>query len=108
MGGMTCLTSCALSTRSMKGADALWPAVRAAVLVCGLALSTSATGDVLRVGPSRDLQVPSQAAAVAKDGDTILIDTGTYSGDVAAWHASRLTIRGVDANDQPVLAWLDA
>jgi len=47
-----------------------------------------------RVGPERDLKVPSDAAAVAGDGDTVLIDPGTYSGDVATWTQDDLTLRG--------------
>lgn len=47
------------------------------------------------VGPSRELKRPSNAAAVALDGDTVEIDAGIYQGDVATWSASNLTIRGV-------------
>lgn len=48
-----------------------------------------------RVGPDRELTAPSQAAAVAGDGDTVLIDAGTYDGDVATWTQDDLTLRGV-------------
>jgi hypothetical protein len=48
----------------------------------------------LRVGPHQLLSVPSQAAAVAHDGDTVEIDAGEYRGDVAVWTQSRLLIRG--------------
>lgn len=54
-----------------------------------------ASGRILRVGPSRDIRTIHDAAAQAKDGDTIEIDAGTYTGDVAVWHANDLTIRGV-------------
>ena len=49
---------------------------------------------ILRVGPGEKLKLPSQAAAVAIDGDTIEIRAGTYV-DCATWRASYLTIRGV-------------
>ncbi|MDR7251559.1 hypothetical protein J2X46_000531 [Nocardioides sp. BE266] len=49
----------------------------------------------LLVGPGRALATPSAAAAVARDGDTVLIDAGTYSGDVATWTQDDLTLRGV-------------
>ena len=52
-------------------------------------------GRILRVGPNRPYGVPSEAAAVAEDGDTVEIDAGVYQGDVAVWRASRLTLRGV-------------
>lgn len=47
-----------------------------------------------RVGPDRALATPSAAAAVARDGDTVLIDPGTYLGDVATWTQDDLTLRG--------------
>lgn len=47
-----------------------------------------------RVGPGRALAAPSSAAAVARDGDTVLIDPGTYSGDVATWTQHDLTLAG--------------
>lgn len=48
-----------------------------------------------QVGPARTLTTPSAAAAVARDGDTVLIDAGTYRGDVATWTQDDLTLRGV-------------
>jgi hypothetical protein len=50
---------------------------------------------VLHVGPGEQYAVPSQAAAVAKDGDDVQIDAGLYTGDVAVWRANNLTIEGV-------------
>lgn len=50
---------------------------------------------VWHVGPGRPLATPSAAAAVARDGDTVLIDAGTYAGDVAVWTQDDLTLRGV-------------
>jgi len=50
---------------------------------------------IWRVGPHRALTAPSAAAAVAHDDDTVLIDAGTYTGDVAVWTQSDLTLRGV-------------
>lgn len=47
------------------------------------------------VGPGRALATPSAAAAVAGDGDTVLIDAATYGGDVATWTQDDLTLRGV-------------
>jgi hypothetical protein len=45
----------------------------------------------LLVGTLHELAAPSAAARVAADGDTILIDPGSYA-DCAVWHASHLTI----------------
>jgi hypothetical protein len=49
---------------------------------------------VLEVGPSHALTLPSMAAAVAEDGDTVLIAAGEYR-DAARWSANNLLIRGV-------------
>lgn len=51
---------------------------------------------VLKVGPGRALQFPSQAADIAQVGDVIEIDAGIYSQDVAIWRTDKLTIRGVN------------
>jgi hypothetical protein len=40
------------------------------------------------------LTTPSAAAALARDGDTVLIDAGTYVGDVATWTQDDLILRG--------------
>jgi len=53
-------------------------------------------GKVIRVGPTRELKVPSEAAKIAKDGDTIEIDAAEYRGDVALWIQNNLTIKGVN------------
>lgn len=64
-------------------------------LIVVVAAGVPAQAATLRVGPTRTLHAPSAAAAVAKDGDVVLIDAGTYTGDVATWRANRLTLRGV-------------
>jgi hypothetical protein len=66
----------------------------AAFAVAILLLSGSiapALARVIAVGPHRALKLPSEAAAVARDGDTIEIDTGTYR-DCSIWRAAGLTI----------------
>jgi hypothetical protein len=50
---------------------------------------------ILRVGPTRRLKMPSDAAREAQDGDIIEIDAGVYPGDVATWTQNRLILRGV-------------
>lgn len=50
---------------------------------------------VLEVGPTHTLRKPSDAAAVARDGDIILIDAGDYPGDVAVWRQNNLVLSGV-------------
>lgn len=55
------------------------------------------SGQIIKVGPSQALKTPSQAAAVARDGDIVEIEPGTYSGDVAIWRQDELTIRGAGA-----------
>jgi hypothetical protein len=50
---------------------------------------------LLTVGRNKLFSVPSAAAAAAQNGDTIHIDAGDYSGDVASWYAQNLTICGI-------------
>jgi hypothetical protein len=69
-------------------------AVTAAVLPLA-PLPADAAPRTWHVGPGRALATPSAAAAVARDGDTVLIDAGTYPGDVATWTQDDLTLRGV-------------
>lgn len=59
------------------------------------AAAATGHGHTWRVGPGRALATPSAAAAVARDGDTVLIDAGSYVGDVATWTQDDLTLRGV-------------
>lgn len=71
-------------------------AAGAAVLAV-LAACTSvpqASARVLQVGPSRDMKMPSEAAAKVSDGDTVQIDPGEYF-DCATWRANRITIEGM-------------
>ncbi|HXH79583.1 NosD domain-containing protein [Nocardioides sp.] len=78
----------------------VWKSVLTAAVLTVAGLSPAAAAPVeegphtWRVGPDRSLTVPSAAAAVAQDGDTVLIDAGTYSGDVATWTQDDLTLRG--------------
>ena len=90
--------------RSRLGAPA---ALLALVVLASASVSVSAStagaaagegsqdGRVLRVGSDRALARPSEAAAIARDGDRVLIDAGTYRGDVATWTADDLEITGV-------------
>ena len=50
----------------------------------------------LCVGPSHKLRKPSEAALIAKNGQTILIEAAEYHGDIAYWPQDNLTIRGVN------------
>lgn len=80
------------------------PRRRAAGRICILAvllallLPVPAAGggaEVIRVGPGRALERPSEAARLAPDGAVVEIDAGVYRGDVAIWTQDRLTLRGV-------------
>jgi hypothetical protein len=62
-----------------------------------LAYVRAASGRVLAVGPGHPYARPCDALTVAADGDTVEIDAaGSYNGDVCAFHANDLTIRGVN------------
>lgn len=66
-----------------------------ALLPVGTGPAEAAGPRTWHVGPGRALATPSAAAAVAQDGDTVLIDAATYAGDVATWTQDDLTLRGV-------------
>jgi hypothetical protein len=63
----------------------------------GESAPTPTTGkpEILRVGPDREIRLPSQAAAVAGHGAVIEIDAADYAGDVAVWTQDDLVLRGV-------------
>lgn len=48
-----------------------------------------------QVGAGRAYTVPSQVADLVRDGDTVSIDAGDYTGDVALWRANGLVIQGI-------------
>lgn len=50
---------------------------------------------IWQVGPSRTYAVPSAVSTLVADGDTVEIDAGLYTGNVAKWFANNLTIRSV-------------
>ena len=62
-----------------------------------LVSSLPASARVIQVGPHRAFTLPSQAAAIARDGDLVTIDTGIYR-DCAIWRAPNLTIEGRGPN----------
>ncbi|MGK5091866.1 hypothetical protein WDW89_07575, partial [Deltaproteobacteria bacterium TL4] len=57
-------------------------------------VSGTSLNRILEVGPGRTYQTPSQASAVAQEGDWIKIDPGTYENDAAIWTANNLRISG--------------
>jgi hypothetical protein len=66
---------------------------RLIALLAALLPALPAAAETLRVGAGERFWLPSQAAAVAHDGDTIRIASGHYR-DCAVWHAAGLTIVG--------------
>lgn len=50
---------------------------------------------VLQVGPTRAITTLAAAARMARDGDSIEVDSGTYVGDVALWKQDGLVLRAV-------------
>jgi len=61
----------------------------ACMLLCLAAPLSAATWVV---GPAHLLKAPSDAAQIARAGDTVLIQSGTYRGDVAVWTQAKLRI----------------
>ena len=69
-------------------------AFKLVLAVAAVITSVSAVAETLKVGPKGQFDCPSAAARAAKDGDTVVIAAGTYKGDVCAWRAKNLTIKG--------------
>ncbi len=73
------------------------------LLVCLLLLlSGAAQARTLEVGETKEFKAPSAAAAVARDGDHIAIQPGSYF-DCAVWNANKLVIEGVGDADKVVI-----
>lgn len=75
------------------GALAGWPGVAVAAALC--VLPAASLGATLLVGPGKPYQTVRAAAQAARDGDSVLVDAGVYSGDVTAWNANNVVVRGV-------------
>jgi hypothetical protein len=60
--------------------------------------ATNAAPRVLRVGPGEAFEKPSDAAAAARDGDTVVIEAGEWKGDVCVWRANDIRIHGAGAD----------
>ncbi len=67
-----------------------------------------ATGRVLDVGAGKTYAKPSDAAAIAVNGDVVKISAGNYLGDVATWSANNLTICGVGGRAKLFASGLNA
>jgi len=57
----------------------------------------------LHVGSTEQYKTPCAALAVAVDGDTVLIDPGTYTGNVCAFSQNNLTIEGTSPTNRPII-----
>jgi hypothetical protein len=62
------------------------------------------SAETLRVGPGESLLTVAEAAALARDGDTVEVAAASYIGDVAVWPQRRLTIRGVGGRPRMLAA----
>ena len=69
--------------------------IKQIVVTFFLLASVTANGIVYLVGPEMPLERPSQAAAIAEDGDIVEIEAADYVGDVAVWYQNDLVIRGI-------------
>jgi Periplasmic copper-binding protein (NosD) len=56
--------------------------------------ATKPSRTVIRVGPTRRLKLPSQAAKIAQNGSIVEIDAGTYN-NCAVWRQNDLLLKGV-------------
>jgi len=80
---------------NLRGVAMGWIKWGAAVLLMGMLGPVALAAQVIQVGPQRQVATLAVAAAVAKSGDTIEVDAGTYPADVAIWTQDRLSIKAV-------------
>ncbi len=66
------------------------------LLLCILISPLTASAKTWFVGPTRQYTVPSAVASLVADGDTVLIDSGLYMGDVSVWSKNNLVLRCPD------------
>jgi hypothetical protein len=66
------------------------------------------TGNVIKVGPNHGIRTIATAASLAKDGDTVEIEAGDYTGDVTVWKQDNLVIRGVGGRPRLMAAGTSA
>jgi hypothetical protein len=64
-------------------------------LLCSLLCHAVMAAQVIQVGPQRKVISLAMASTIAQDGDTIEVDAGTYTADVAVWTQDKLTIRAM-------------
>ncbi len=55
----------------------------------------SSNGKIWKIGPAKTYTKPSQVSTLVGNGDTVEIDAGTYTSDVAKWTANNLLLKGV-------------
>lgn len=67
----------------------------AASIAAAILTFSPASARTLLVGPTRTYTTIRSAALVAQSGDSVLVDAGTYTGDVTSWNASNVLVRGV-------------
>jgi nitrous oxidase accessory protein NosD len=70
-----------------------WMVAIASIVTAALSWAPPAAAATLEVGAGKTYPTPSAAAAVARDGDHIVIAAGEYF-DCAIWHANNLVITG--------------
>ncbi len=66
------------------------------LLLCVLLMPLPASAKTWLVGPTRQYKAPSAVASLVSNGDTVLVDSGQYPGDVSVWNASNLVLRCPD------------
>ncbi|MGL6111269.1 MAG: hypothetical protein ACRC2B_14340 [Rubrivivax sp.] len=73
----------------------------ARLLILLLCASGAVQAATILVGPGAPVTTLAEAVRQARDGDTILLRSGDYRGDVAVLHQKKLTLRGLGR--RPVL-----
>jgi hypothetical protein len=78
---------------ALLASPCLAQAAKAAPAPKGTATTATTADRIIQVGGNSQIRTIAEAAAMAQDGDTVVIAPGEYYGDVATWRQDRLTIR---------------
>ncbi|MBK7957002.1 MAG: T9SS type A sorting domain-containing protein [Bacteroidetes bacterium] len=65
------------------------------IIPISLLLFNTSHATTWRVGPNRTYIKPSAVASLVQNGDTVDIDSATYTADVCSWTKNNLLLRGV-------------
>src|SRR2546426_9992559 len=81
-----------MSVRAMRPCSLAFT-IAGAILFVGSTVPSSSQARNLTVGLGKQYATIRAAAQACQNGDTVSVDSGTYTGDVATWNKANLLVR---------------